>query len=145
MKVFALGLTILISVFLALFGALFVWCLCWLLPSQALKFELQHQADCKALIQKLEATVGKAYFCHQAARLIQESTAYDRDGLENFITKVYADQESHTCGVTDTISLATAKKRMSKAMATDGTNGTDGYNGTKYRVAPEDRGGAPLG
>jgi len=110
--VFAQALTALISVFMALFGMLVVWCLGMLVPSQSQKLQAQHVERCGKLIETLEAAVRREDFMPQAARLINESTAFDRAGLENFITKVFADHATRASGATDTITINKAKARQ---------------------------------
>merc|ERR1712098_277148 len=117
MKAFASGLTVLISAFMALFGLLCVWCLSMLSPAQATKFEQQHQGLCNVLIKKVEENVKREDFSKEAVRLIRESTAYDRAGLANFISKIFADQETHHSGATDTISFNKAKAKAQPVAA----------------------------
>jgi len=110
LEAFTLALTILISLFTALFGMLCAWCVNFLMPSQATKAALQHQEECKVLSEKLKACVAKEDFGEEAVRLIQDATAYDLAGLANFLAKMYADQNSPSSGATDTVSVNKAKE-----------------------------------
>jgi len=54
--------------------------------------------------------MGSPAFRENAARVIFESTGYDRSGLGNFLTQVTADQKTPDSGATDTISMMKAKQ-----------------------------------
>jgi hypothetical protein len=84
-------------------------CFSMLSPAQAQKHEKAHMDACGKLIKTLDDAVKREDFGMEAARLIHESTAYDRNGLENFLTKVFADKASPHSGATDTISMNKAK------------------------------------
>merc|ERR1711907_831216 len=74
-------LSALIALFLAMFGALVVWCVSMVVPSQMQKQAEAHDRVCKALT---DANT----FKDESSRLISESTAYDRLGLKNFLDKI---------------------------------------------------------
>jgi len=116
---FATVLTVLIAVFLALFGTLFVWCFKMAFPSEVEKQAQANMASCGALMDKLKTAVENPDFLANASRLIAESTQYDRSGLENFIVKINADSKTaagfKATGATDTISINKAKQQAGVA------------------------------
>ena len=66
--------------------------------------------DCVVLSFRLHGHVKKDTFVTDAARLISESTAYDRKGLRNFLTKLGVDPSAQSSGTSDTISINRAKQ-----------------------------------
>jgi len=108
---FAVVLSVLVAIFLALFGVLGVWCVAMLIPSQMQKQIAAHNKECEDLTQLLKNKIRLADFEDQAALLIHESTTYDRAGLKNFLVKIGEDEGKHTSGVTDTISIEKAKDK----------------------------------
>ena len=65
--------------------------------------------DCVVLNFRLQGHVKKEDFLVEAGRLISESTAYDRRGLRNFLTKMGVDPSAQSSGTSDTISINRAK------------------------------------
>jgi hypothetical protein len=112
---FAMVLSVCIALFLFLFGSLVCWCLSMVMPSNMQKQAEQHEKTCQQLTGQLNEKLSMASFRDEAARLIHESTAYDRNGLKNFLDKINADQTSHKSGTTDTISINKAKEHKSVA------------------------------
>jgi len=110
---FGSGLLVLISVLCMSFGALLIWCVAMLMPSAMARNVQKQDAICKALASKLDAALGSPNFREQAARVIFESTGYDRSGLENFLDQVAADQKTPMSGTTDSISIKKAKTAQS--------------------------------
>jgi len=106
---FATVLSVLVAVFLAMFLALSAWCLYMVLPGQVEKQTVAHKKECRVLAERLHQMVSANTFTEESARLIEESTTYDRLGLENFLDKIDADQATHKSGATDTISIQKAK------------------------------------
>jgi len=104
-KSFAAALSVLVAIFIALFGALACWCVAMVFPSQVEKMTEAHNTECRELVSLLTEKMAKGNFTEEATRLIQESTTYDRLGLKNFLIKIDADQASHKSGTTDTISI----------------------------------------
>lgn len=88
-----------------------------MLPSRAQQESEAHRKQCSELTSMLHAKVRAAGFLAESARLIEESTAYDRLGLKNFLEKIDADQATYQSGVTDTLSIAKAKEKTSPAPA----------------------------
>lgn len=102
---FATSLTVLVAAFVALFMLLMCWCCAAFVPSQHAKSVDAHLRECAAVNTQLLAAVKHANFEENAKRLIDESTAYDRAGLQNFISKLDVDPTSISSGTTDTISI----------------------------------------
>jgi hypothetical protein len=109
-------LSALIALFLAMFGALVLWCVSMVVPSQMQKQAEAHDQVCKTLTEQLHKLIEANTFKDESARLISESTAYDRLGLKNFLDKISASQGTHKDGVTDTISINKAKENASPAV-----------------------------
>ena len=114
---FAAALTFMIGVFIALFVILVVWTLTMMVPARAAKQAAQHAQDCNALIKTLEGCLEREDFLAEAERLVREATAYDRAGLQNFLSKIQADPDSRGSGATDSISISRAKKVQSTTAA----------------------------
>jgi hypothetical protein len=108
---FATALSVLVAIFLALFGALSCWCVAMLFPNQVEKMTEAHNRECAELTGLLHKKCESGEFKEESARLIQESTTYDRLGLKNFLDKIGQDQSTHKAGATDTISINKAKKK----------------------------------
>jgi len=102
---FARALTILISIFMALFGLLLCWSIGSMLPGMQEKNAKEHRETCDLAFSKLLKCTKSETFEAEAKRLIDESTAYDRAGLMNFISKIGVDPTSQASGTTDTISI----------------------------------------
>jgi len=107
---FAKSLTVLLGLFGSLFCTLLVWTLAMMAPSNMLKADAQHRQECGALSDLLHGCVKKEDFLAEAGRLISESTAYDRNGLRNFLIKMGVDPSSQSSGTSDTISINRAKQ-----------------------------------
>lgn len=84
-----------------------------MLPSRAQKEGEAHRKECADLTAMLHGKVKLSTFLDESARLIEESTAYDRLGLKNFLDKIDADQTTYKSGVTDTLSINKAKEKTS--------------------------------
>jgi len=108
---FAAVLLVVISAFVALFGCVMVWSITMVCPGNAVKLAEQQNAKCIKLFNKLMDTTRREDFPKEAERLIHESTSYDLGGLDNFISKVFADQGTPQCGTTDAISIQKAKAK----------------------------------
>merc|ERR1711865_59831 len=78
-------------------------------PGGLAKSATKQDEACKELMAKLELRTQQGDFMDEATRLINESTEYDRVGLQNFLDKLAAEQTSQKSGVTDTISINKAK------------------------------------
>jgi len=117
-RTFGAVLSALVAIFLALFGALCVWCVSMVFPGQVEKQTEAHNKECRELTAQLHQKVSSANFKEESARLIQESTTYDRLGLKNFLIKIDADQATHKSGATDTISIQKAKDNSSSPAQT---------------------------
>merc|ERR1719498_1798747 len=107
-------LSALIALFLAMFGALVVCCVSMVVPSQ--KQAEAHDRECKTLTEQLHKLIEANTFKDESARLISESTAYDRLGLKNFLDKISASQGTHKDGTTDTIAINKAKEHAGPAV-----------------------------
>jgi len=79
--------------------------------------KLLGRPKCSELTSKLHAAVKAASFLDESARLIEESTAYDRLGLKNFLDKISASQGTHKDGTTDTIAINKAKEQSSAVVS----------------------------
>jgi len=110
---FAQALTIMISLFMALFFLLLGWSVTGMLPSFQEKYAVQHREKCDKSFSLLQQCVHKKDFETDAKRLIDESTEYDRAGLMNFLKKVAADPTSQASGTTDTIMINKIKNGTS--------------------------------
>jgi len=107
---FATALSVMIGAFMALFVLLLGWTCALMFPAQQEKQSQANAALCKDVLEMLVKCVKTATFEEEAKRLINESTAYDRGGLVNFISKIGVDPTSQKSGTTDTISI----KRISQ-------------------------------
>merc|ERR1719253_680780 len=94
-----------VLVYLALFFLLLFWSVGAMLPSMQEKNATEHRETCEAALTKLLQCTKSENFEADAKRLIDESTAYDRGGLMNFISKMGVDPTSQASGTTDTISI----------------------------------------
>jgi len=110
-------LSALIALFLAMFGALVVWCVSMVVPSQMQKQAEAHDRECKTLTEQLHKLIDANTFKDESSRLISESTAYDRLGLKNFLDKISASQGTHKDGTTDTIAINKAKEQSSTVVS----------------------------
>jgi len=109
---FATSLTVMVSLFLALFVLLLGWTVNMMLPGQAKKqAELQNR-KATALWELVEKCTQRETFADDVQRLIHESTDYDRAGLRNFMSKIGADELSQQSGSTDTISMNKVKAKV---------------------------------
>jgi hypothetical protein len=116
-KTFGTVLSVLVAIFLALFGALCAWCVHMVFPGQVEKQTEAHNKECRELTAQFHKKVSSDNFKEESARLIQESTTYDRLGLKNFLVKIDADQATHKSGITDTLSIQKAKDNSSPSPA----------------------------
>lgn len=113
-NLFAKVLTGMIGLFMTLFVVLLMWTLALMLPSQANKQAELLMKTCDELTYMLNKVVASENFSDEARRLINESTAYDRAGLKNFISKLGVDPLSQGSGTSDTISINKVRQGNSK-------------------------------
>jgi len=110
-------LSALIALFLAMFGALCMWCVSMVFPAAMQKQAEAHDRECRTLTEQLHKEIATNSFKDESARLISESTAYDRYGLKNFLDKISAAQGTHKDGTTDTIAINKAKDQASAVVS----------------------------
>merc|ERR1711988_519379 len=79
-----------------------------LLPSEATRVIQFQEKKVNDLVLALEAATKECDFQSNAARVIRESTDYDRLGTANFLSKVKADMNTVQGGATDTIMIKRA-------------------------------------
>ena len=101
----------LIAIMFISFGSLGLWCFSMMTPGGAEKHAMAESRTCKALATQLETAVKRDGFLSDATRLIHEVTSYDRQGLDNFLQQLNADERTKDGGATDTISIQKAQAK----------------------------------
>lgn len=144
LNIFGWCLVSLIGIMFALFGFLTLWCLAMMTPFGARRDAESHEKVCNSLISDLEHVAEKPEFVATASALIREATAYDRAGLQNFIKKMLADQNSPQSGLVDSYM---SQSLTPSAVAASGPGGVPSKTlleaGSEKKAIPDGIAGKP--